>query len=871
MTRSAFFIFLFLSILLQNSWAEKVDFFLTTNKNVKKVVVAGDFNNWNKSQFVLDRLDETTWHKQINLKTGKYFYRFFLDDKSWIKDPANPFYGGKKSNSILYVYDKNSPKLLSVFPLNGERLKSDSLKPSIKVTSSGGWDLSRSNFIVNGKNYKINFSNDSTVLLVDEVSLADGDNLFSLDLKAEKDLPYPKISGLWTKEPGKNEPVANAGFFSIVGKDEKFSLNGGLSYDKNKLPLKKVTWVWDSTFMKIEGDTNSLFPEFIAIKGGIAKVYLKIGSDIDSTCVRVLSNETDNLTFSINNEDLADYSKTTKSLHLTGDFNHWQLLPQWSFKQNRNVWTLETKIKPGKYEYKLVINGSIWIEDPHNSNSIEDGWNGHNSILIINRDSSCNVSNGDIFIGNSNLITEKNISITGDRVTGPFFFLGTSKKANKVKIQKEDLGVFHLIKECGKEEISQSFMLKNALINSFETTPQWADSAIIYEIFIRRFASDGGGKFSDVLDKIPYIKSLGVNTVWFMPVYEGPTEHGYAPTEFFQTESDYGSLDEFVQLVSALKQVGIRVIFDFVANHMSDQHRYFRASKNTQSVYHDWFYWDAKGNYRYNADWDVLPDLRWEKPEVRHFMLDVALFWEKTGIDGFRCDAAWGVPHSFWKDLRIYLKEVNPDFLLIDEVLPRDPSFHENQFDASYDTDFYGNVLDLFYGKKSLDGLIFGLEKTIYNYPAETLDLRYIENHDMPRFAEEFDDESAILASVLLFLSPGMPLLYYGQEIGLKEPRGAMKWNDTDERSLKFIDHYRKMIILRKKLHILAKNKAVKYQNLGNGLLRIEGLNFSAWLNFSKKIKNKIKFDGLNLLYTNKTRVGLGEASISPLGFVIAD
>lgn len=871
MTKTALFIALFLSLLLQNVRAEKIDFFLTTNKNVKKVVVAGDFNNWNKSQFLLDRTSDTTWHRQINLKAGSYSYRFFLDDKSWIKDPANPFYGGQKSNSILYVYDKNWSEVLSIFPINGALLKSDSIKPSIKVFSSRGWDLSRSSFKVNGENYKIYTSGDSTNLLVEKVQLVEGDNLYSLDLKPEKDLPYPKISGLWTKDPGKNQPVANAGFFSIVGKEEKFRLNGGLSYDKNKLPLKNITWYWDSTFMKIEGGANSLYPEFIAKKTADSKVYLKIGEDIDSTCVRVISSETDNLTFSVTDEDLADYSKMIKSLHLAGDFNHWQLLPQWSFKQNRNVWTLEKKIKPGKYEYKLVINRNLWIEDPQNSNRIEDGWNGHNSVLIIKRDSSCYISNEDVYLDNFNLITEKNISIIGDRIPGPFFFPRSPKKADKVKILKEDLGVFHLIKECGEKEISESFILKNAQINSFKTTPQWADSAIIYEIFIRRFASDKEGKFSDIIEKIPYIKSLGVNTVWFMPVYEGPTAHGYAPTEFFKTESDYGSLDEFIQLVSTLKRAGIRVIFDFVANHMSDQHRYFRASKNVQSVYHDWFYWDAKGNYRYNADWDVLPDLRWENPEVRHFMLNVALFWEKTGIDGFRCDAAWGVPHNFWKDFRIYLKKVNPEFLLIDEVLPRDPSFHENQFDASYDTDFYGNVLDLFNGKKSLDGLIFGLKKTLYNYPAETLDLRYIENHDMPRFAEEFDDESAILASVLLFLSPGMPLLYYGQEIGLTEPRGAMRWNDRDERNLKFIRHYRKMITLRKKLHILAKNKDVKYQNIGNGLLLIEGVNFTAWLNFSKNFKNKIKFDNLNLLYTSKTRVGSGEASISPHGFVIAD
>jgi glycosidase len=248
-------------------------------------------------------------------------------------------------------------------------------------------------------------------------------------------------------------------------------------------------------------------------------------------------------------------------------------------------------------------------------------------------------------------------------------------------------------------------------------------------------------------------------------------------------------------------------------------------------------------------------------------MLEVAKFWMARGVDGFRCDAAWGVPHSFWKSLRKELKIFNTEFLLIDEVLPRHPSFHDFEFDASYDTDFYGNLLDLFNGRKSLKGFVYGVKKTKFNYPGETIDLRYIENHDMPRMIKQFGKERAMLAGALLLLSPGMPLIYYGQEIGMKETRPLMDWSAVKNEN-EFIGLYRELINFRKNIELGAKDKDVIYTVVNDNLLKIENSRYLAVFNFDDSPKIIDGFHKKPLLGRNYESRSDGEIVLKKYGFI---
>ncbi|HEX9972539.1 MAG TPA: alpha-amylase family glycosyl hydrolase, partial [bacterium] len=197
----------------------------------------------------------------------------------------------------------------------------------------------------------------------------------------------------------------------------------------------------------------------------------------------------------------------------------------------------------------------------------------------------------------------------------------------------------------------------------------------------------------------------------------------------------------------------------------------------------------------------------YENLNVRRYVIDAATHWAKLGVDGFRCDVAWGVPHDFWRRLRRSLKTVNPDFLLINEVLPRSPDYHKDEFDMSYDTDFYGNLLDVMNGRKPLAAIDYGLKKTQKNYPSVALDFRYLENHDMDRFISQFGMRKTKLAAALLLTIPGTPLIYYGQETGLREKTPLMDWQNQNDSLFAF---YKTVIRLRRQHTALRRGEMIK-------------------------------------------------------------
>jgi len=168
---------------------------------------------------------------------------------------------------------------------------------------------------------------------------------------------------------------------------------------------------------------------------------------------------------------------------------------------------------------------------------------------------------------------------------------------------------------------------------------------------------------------------------------------------------------------------------------------------------------------------------------------------------------AWGVPHDFWKLFRRKLKSNHPDFLLLNETLPRSPLYHDNEFDMSYDTDFYGNLLDVFRRRKPVTAIQTGIDKTNLNYPEQALSLRYIENHDMERFISQFDNTSTKLAATLIFTLPGTPLMLYGQEWGMTDRLPQMDWNSSDN---SLYDFYHKLILLRRNHSCLRRGQLIK-------------------------------------------------------------
>ena len=401
--------------------------------------------------------------------------------------------------------------------------------------------------------------------------------------------------------------------------------------------------------------------------------------------------------------------------------------------------------------------------------------------------------------------------------------------------------------------------------------PSWLDDSVIYEIFTRSFHGDRGETDFDVLsERVEYLDELGVDVVWLTPVVPsvsggedisngGP--HGYDTLDYFDvapdlTPSGMTPLEAYQQFVEACHDRGIKVLFDLVANHCGRDHAFFQASIDSSvdrsgewehieawdedSKYYDWFHRVHQSRYDRSGDrvepeprvtgfYDHLhmPNWNYDNLAVREHMLAVADFWSgEVGVDGFRCDIAWGVPHDFWKDVREVVRKNDSEFLMLDETIPHDPSFAENEFDAHFDTDDYTETAHaIARGEVEAFELLEAVKaRADKGFPDYTRLLNATENHDEKRLLNEalhagaYDDPEGIqracwAAGVAL---PGVPFVYYGQEraisrhgenrhLGPGDPRendvradgmqrAFMNWDEYDEEHLQFykqlIDRY---------------------------------------------------------------------------------
>ena len=360
----------------------------------------------------------------------------------------------------------------------------------------------------------------------------------------------------------------------------------------------------------------------------------------------------------------------------------------------------------------------------------------------------------------------------------------------------------------------------------------WWQGAVFYELYPRSFADsnhDGIGDLNGVTSKLNYLKDLGVDAIWITPCFRSPqVDFGYDISDYEDIDPMYGSLQDFDRLLAEANKLGIRILLDFVANHTSDQHKWFQDSKSSRaSAHRDWYIWrDGRGpgrppnnwvstfglsawtfdattqQYYYHYFYPEQPDLNWRNPAVEAAMLEVTRFWYKRGVAGFRLDAV--------------------------DSLFEDPHLTDNPFAAGTDT-FGRPNMDEKYNQKlpEVHGVLRGLRKVADEYNAvlvgETytssidelkhyygdhsselqlpMDMMFatvdhlspaefrkqiasvnssggwpvflIGNHDMPRSYNRYgdgfhDDAIAKLMAALYLTLRGSPILYYGEEIGMQ-------------------------------------------------------------------------------------------------------
>ena len=326
--------------------------------------------------------------------------------------------------------------------------------------------------------------------------------------------------------------------------------------------------------------------------------------------------------------------------------------------------------------------------------------------------------------------------------------------------------------------------------------PGWAQSPTVYEIFVRSFCGDTlPTTFAEIERRVPYLQSMAIDVLWLTPVLASPTDHGYHITDYFSMADDLGDREAFESLVECCHDVGIRVVFDLVINHTSRDHPTYQLHAAGVDNYEDHYNrvpksWDGTGvdwagetAPEFYFNWQRIPNLHYRSLDVRRWMLDVVEEWADV-VDGFRCDVAWGVPHGFWKEVR---ERVPDDFLLLDETIPRDPHYHEAEFQMHYDTALYGTLREIGRGDAPARKIFDALDDAVWQgFPESAVHLRYIENHDETRYLDEHSEAAQRAAVAATFTLPGAPMIYYGQERGMTDKRGPMKWHDGDAELTEF-------------------------------------------------------------------------------------
>jgi glycosidase len=390
-----------------------------------------------------------------------------------------------------------------------------------------------------------------------------------------------------------------------------------------------------------------------------------------------------------------------------------------------------------------------------------------------------------------------------------------------------------LLAGCGRQPMPTAATLpKPAPTVPAAPDNAWWNDSVFYEVFVRSFYDsdgDGIGDLTGLIEKLDYLNDgdpattddLGVTGIWLMPVAQSPSYHGYDATDYTTVEQDYGSNEDFKRLADEAHRRGIAVLVDLVLNHTSNEHPWFvDSASGPDAEKRDWYIWRATDDgsrspwrdgplwhkqgdaYYFGLFWEGMPDLNYRNPEVTAEMQNVARFWlEEMGADGFRLDAVRhlveegrnysGAPatHAWLAGFDDFVDTVDPQALTVGEVWDTTaavaPYVGNGEVDLAFEFDLASGILaSVQQGRPAVTAE--QLAAKLAAYPPGQF-ATFLTNHDQPRVATVLarDMEGQKLAATALLTLPGVPFLYYGEEIGMtgNKPdeliRTPMQWSDA--------------------------------------------------------------------------------------------
>lgn len=374
----------------------------------------------------------------------------------------------------------------------------------------------------------------------------------------------------------------------------------------------------------------------------------------------------------------------------------------------------------------------------------------------------------------------------------------------------------------------------------------WWQNTIIYQIYLRSFQDsngDGIGDINGVIQRLDYLKDLGVETLWISPHYDSPMDdNGYDVRNFFEVSPDYGTIDDFKRLIDEAHLKDMKIMTDLVLNHTSDEHPWFQAAKNPNHPEHDkyrdyyiwhkpklnengkktyptrwiswfggpaWTYNDATDDYYLHIFSRKMPDLNWRNPSMKKEMKQMIQWWIDLGVDGFRVDASnhleknWDFPDAYpgyehFSSLpkhHEYLEELGKELFIPNHLLTIGESggarkeealqyagFNSQEFNLLIqfghcwaDTDPSNAITTGKWAKGELN--LVQVKESFAHwfevFKGEGWNTIYWHNHDQPRIVSHYGNDktyherSAKMLAMTLYMMPGTPIIYYGEEIGM--------------------------------------------------------------------------------------------------------
>lgn len=375
--------------------------------------------------------------------------------------------------------------------------------------------------------------------------------------------------------------------------------------------------------------------------------------------------------------------------------------------------------------------------------------------------------------------------------------------------------------------------------------PEWVKNTVWYQIFPERFANGNrdndpentlpwgsqepspdnffGGDLEGVIQKLNYLQELGVNGIYFTPIFKAFSNHKYDTIDYMEIDPQFGDKDTLHRLIEACHERGIRVMLDAVFNHSGYYFQPFQdvLKNGEQSRYKDWFHirefplrLQPKPNYDTFAFVHTMPKLNTENPEVKEYLLEVGRYWVREfDIDGWRLDVANEVDHAFWREFRKAVKSIKPELYILGEIWHDSmPWLRGDQFDAVMNYPFTTNILNLYArGNLTPKQFVEQMNTILFMYPDQINQVLFnlVGSHDTPRILSECNGDVRKVKQIFTFLLTfiGTPCIYYGDEIGMtgrEDPgcRKCMEWN-RDQQNRDLFHHIQHLIALRNNYPLL--------------------------------------------------------------------